>query len=242
MAPSTIGAFGHSARCPSSISVPRSRRKVSAENRYGRMAGGLLSFEPQAGSDAQNSRTRAVLFLTGAIGSRTARKCGITNGGFADVPHRFRESRRREVFRLLSWSVGSRIFRRRRRKENGAASQFHHLIFFENCKVPREKPATRNPLRISSLSTFSISGRFTLGASCLGFCKSELESAARYSKERTAFGHSAISTRASSQARRDRHSHARAGNRHSSHRRDYRSGLQRWRFRGNKPGNLDEGA
>jgi hypothetical protein len=33
------------------------------------------------------------------------------------------------------------------------------------------------------------SGRFTLGASCLGFCKSELASAAHYSKERTAFGH-----------------------------------------------------
>jgi hypothetical protein len=32
-------------------------------------------------------------------------------------------------------------------------------------------------------------GRFTLGASCLGFCKSELASAARYAKQRVAFGH-----------------------------------------------------
>src|ERR1700681_667580 len=62
-------------------------------------------------------------------------------------------------------------------------------LFFENCQVPKEN--LLHEIGRGHIVAFNIlnSGRFTLGASCLGFCKSELASAARYSKERTAFGH-----------------------------------------------------
>src|SRR5437879_13479215 len=62
-------------------------------------------------------------------------------------------------------------------------------IFFENCQVPREN--LLHEIGRGHIVAFNILnvGRFTLGASCLGFSKNELESAARYSKERTAFGH-----------------------------------------------------
>src|SRR5205823_1419904 len=63
-------------------------------------------------------------------------------------------------------------------------------IFLENCKVPKEN--VLHEIGRGHIVAFNILnvGRFTLGASCLGFTKTELESAARYSKERTAFGHS----------------------------------------------------
>src|SRR5205807_3813666 len=41
--------------------------------------------EPQAGSDAQNSRTRAVLSTDGRHWILNGQKMWITNGGFADV-------------------------------------------------------------------------------------------------------------------------------------------------------------
>ena len=41
--------------------------------------------EPQAGSDAQNSRTRAVLSPDGSSWILNGQKMWITNGGFADV-------------------------------------------------------------------------------------------------------------------------------------------------------------
>jgi hypothetical protein len=85
--------------------------------------------------------------------------------------------------RFPGFSVGAE------EKKMGLRGSSTTPIFFENCKVPREN--LLHEIGRGHIVAFNIlnSGRFTLGASCLGFCKSELESAARYSKERTAFGH-----------------------------------------------------
>ena len=145
--------------------------------------------EPQAGSDAQNSRTRAVLSPDGRDWILNGQKMWITNGGFADVYTVFAkvDGEKFSAFiverRFSGFSVGAE------EKKMGLRGSSTTPIFFENCKVPREN--LLHEIGRGHIVAFNIlnSGRFTLGASCLGFCKSELESAARYSKERTAFGH-----------------------------------------------------
>ncbi len=146
--------------------------------------------EPQAGTDAQNSRTRAVLSPDGRDWILNGQKMWITNGGFADVYTVFAkvDGEKFSAFiverRFPGFSVGAE------EKKMGLRGSSTTPIFFENCKVPREN--LLHEIGRGHIVAFNIlnSGRFTLGASCLGFCKSELESAARYSKERTAFGHS----------------------------------------------------
>jgi alkylation response protein AidB-like acyl-CoA dehydrogenase len=146
--------------------------------------------EPQAGSDAQNSRTRAVLSPDGRHWILNGQKMWITNGGFADVYTVFAKVDGEKFSAFIvergfpGFSVGAE------EKKMGLRGSSTVPIFFENCHVPREN--LLHEIGRGHIVAFNILnvGRFTLGASCLGFCKSELRSAARYSKERTAFGHS----------------------------------------------------
>jgi alkylation response protein AidB-like acyl-CoA dehydrogenase len=61
-------------------------------------------------------------------------------------------------------------------------------IFLENCKVPKEN--VLHEIGRGHIVAFNIlnSGRFTLGASCVGGAKHVLLTASKYSKERKAFG------------------------------------------------------
>ena len=146
--------------------------------------------EPQAGSDAQNSRTRAVLSPDGRHWILNGQKMWITNGGFADVYTVFAKVDGEKFSAFIiergfpGFSVGAE------EKKMGLRGSSTVPIFFENCQVPKEN--LLHEIGRGHIVAFNILnvGRFTLGASCLGFSKSELESAARYSKERTAFGHS----------------------------------------------------
>ena len=145
--------------------------------------------EPQAGSDAQNSRTRAVLSTDGRHWILNGQKMWITNGGFADVFTVFAKVDGEKFSSFIvergfpGFSVGAE------EKKMGLRGSSTTPIFFENCHVPREN--LLHEIGRGHIVAFNILnvGRFTLGASCLGFSKNELESAAHYSKERTAFGH-----------------------------------------------------
>jgi alkylation response protein AidB-like acyl-CoA dehydrogenase len=145
--------------------------------------------EPQAGSDAQNSRTRAVLSPDGKQWILNGQKMWITNGGFADVYIVFAKVDGEKFSCFIvergfpGFSVGAE------EKKMGIRGSSTTAIFFENCRVPREN--LLHEIGRGHIVAFNILnvGRFTLGASCLGFCKKELESAAHYAKERTAFGH-----------------------------------------------------
>ena len=79
-------ALPASARCPSSISAPKSkRRKYLPKLASGELLGCYCLSEPQAGSDAQNSKTRAVLSSAGKHWILNGQKMWISNGGFADL-------------------------------------------------------------------------------------------------------------------------------------------------------------
>jgi alkylation response protein AidB-like acyl-CoA dehydrogenase len=146
--------------------------------------------EPQAGSDAQNSRTRAVLSPDGREWILNGQKMWITNGGFADVYIVFAKVDGEKFSCFIVERGFSGFTPGAEEKKMGLRGSSTTPIFFENCRVPREN--LLHEIGRGHIVAFNILnvGRFTLGASCLGFSKKELESSAHYAKERTAFGHS----------------------------------------------------
>src|SRR5579863_1050334 len=146
--------------------------------------------EPQAGSDAQASRTRAVLSPDGKNWVLNGQKMWITNGGFADVYIVFAKVDG-EQFSCFIVERGFPGFTPgAEEKKMGLRGSSTAPLFFENCPVPREN--LLHEIGRGHIVAFNILnvGRFTLGASCLGGAKEVLGSAARYAKERIAFGHS----------------------------------------------------
>src|SRR5713226_4034061 len=144
--------------------------------------------EPQAGSDAQNSRTRAVLSPDGRSWILNGQKMWITNGGFADVYIVFAKVDGEKFSCFIvergypGFSVGAE------EKKMGIKGSSTVPIFFENCRVPKEN--LLHEIGRGHIVAFNILnvGRFNLGAYCLGGAKQVLEVASKYSKERVAFG------------------------------------------------------
>src|SRR5207245_1697978 len=148
---------------------------------------GLLP-EPQAGSDAQNARTRAVLSPDGKHWILNGQKMWITNGGFADVYIVFAKVNGEKFSCFIverghpGFSVGAE------EKKMGIKGSSTVPIFFENCQVPREN--LLHEIGRGHIVAFNILnvGRYSLGAYCVGGTKKVLETSSKYAKERTAFG------------------------------------------------------
>jgi alkylation response protein AidB-like acyl-CoA dehydrogenase len=146
--------------------------------------------EPQAGSDSQNARTRAVLSPDGKNWILNGQKMWITNGGFADVYIVFAKVDGEKFSCFIvergfpGFSVGAE------EKKMGLKGSSTTPIFFENCQVPKEN--LLHEIGRGHIVAFNILnvGRFALGAYCLGGSKKILEVASKYAKERTAFGKS----------------------------------------------------
>ncbi|MGH9684328.1 MAG: acyl-CoA dehydrogenase family protein [Candidatus Acidiferrales bacterium] len=146
--------------------------------------------EPQAGSDALASRTRAVLSPDGKNWLLSGQKMWITNGGFADVYVVFAKVDGEKFSCFIvergtpGFSVGAE------EKKMGIRGSSTVPLFFENAPVPKENLLHEiGRGHIVAFNTLN-AGRFSLGASCLGGSKKVLEAASKYSKERTAFGKS----------------------------------------------------
>jgi alkylation response protein AidB-like acyl-CoA dehydrogenase len=146
--------------------------------------------EPQAGSDAMALRTRAVLSPDGKSWLLSGQKMWITSGGFADVFTVFAKVDGEKFSAFIvergtpGFSVGA--------EENkmGIRGSSTVPLFFENAAIPKENLLYEiGRGHIVAFNTLN-SGRFTLGAGCLGGCKAVLGISSKYAKERTAFGKS----------------------------------------------------
>ena len=144
--------------------------------------------EPQAGSDALAARTRAVLSPDGNNWLLTGQKMWITSGGFSDVFIVFAkvDGEKFSCFivdrKTPGFSIGA--------EENkmGIRGSSTVPLFFENAPVPKENLLHEiGRGHIVAFNTLN-AGRFSLGASCVGGAKNVLAIAAKYAKERTAFG------------------------------------------------------
>lgn len=144
--------------------------------------------EPQAGSDAQNSRTRAVLSPDGRFWILNGQKMWITNGGFADVYIVFAKVDGEKFSCFIvergfpGFSAGAE------EKKMGLKGSSTTALFFENCQVPKDN--LLHEAGRGHIVAFNIlnAGRFSLGGYCMGGAKRTLETASKYAKERVAFG------------------------------------------------------
>jgi hypothetical protein len=144
--------------------------------------------EPQAGSDAQNSLTRAVLNKEGTHYILNGQKMWITNGGFADVYVVFAKIDGEKFTAFIVERTFPGFKPGNEEHKMGIHGSSTTPIFLENCMVPKEN--VLHEIGRGHIVAFNIlnAGRFTLGASAVGGSKHVLTDSSKYTKERKAFG------------------------------------------------------
>ncbi len=154
----------------------------------GEWIGAYCLSEPQAGSDAQNSLTRAEFNKEGTHYILNGQKMWITNGGFADVYVVFAKIDGEKFTAFIVERAFPGCKPGNEEHKMGIHGSSTTPLFLENCKVPKEN--VLHEIGRGHIVAFNIlnAGRFTLGASCVGGSKHVLTAASKYSKERKAFG------------------------------------------------------
>jgi alkylation response protein AidB-like acyl-CoA dehydrogenase len=154
----------------------------------GEWIGAYCLSEPQAGSDAQNSLTRAELNAEGTHYILNGQKMWITNGGFADVYIVFAKVGGEKFTAFIVERTFPGFKPGNEEHKMGIHGSSTTPIFLENCKVPNEN--LLHEIGRGHIVAFNIlnAGRFTLAASCVGATKYVLMTSSKYAKERKAFG------------------------------------------------------
>jgi alkylation response protein AidB-like acyl-CoA dehydrogenase len=152
------------------------------------MIGAYCLSEPQAGSDAQNLLTRADLNPEGTHYILNGQKMWISNGGFADLFIVFAKVGGEKLSAFIVEKAFPGCKPGNEEHKMGLHGSSTTPVFLENCKVPKEN--LLHEIGRGHIVAFNVlnSGRFTLGASCVGGSKYVLMTAAKYAKERKAFG------------------------------------------------------
>jgi alkylation response protein AidB-like acyl-CoA dehydrogenase len=152
------------------------------------MIGAYCLSEPQAGSDAQNLLTRADLNPEGTHYILNGQKMWISNGGFADLFIVFAKVGGEKLSAFIVEKTFPGCKPGNEEHKMGLHGSSTTPVFLENCKVPKDN--LLHEIGRGHIVAFNVlnSGRFTLGASCVGGAKHVLMTASKYTKERKAFG------------------------------------------------------
>jgi alkylation response protein AidB-like acyl-CoA dehydrogenase len=166
------------------------KKKYLPKLATGEWIGAYCLSEPQAGSDAQNSLTRAELTPDGNHYILNGQKMWITNGGFADIYIVFAKIGGEKLSAFIVERTFPGLKPGNEEHKMGIHGSSTTPVFLENCKVPKEN-LLHEPGR-GHIVAFNIlnAGRFTLGASAVGGSKYVLATSAKYARERKAFGKS----------------------------------------------------
>jgi alkylation response protein AidB-like acyl-CoA dehydrogenase len=144
--------------------------------------------EPNAGSDANSGKTKAVLTEDGKDYLITGQKMWITNGGFADifiVFAKIEDDKNLTAF-LVEKTFGG-ITMNDEEKKMGIKGSSTRQVFFNDCKVPVENMlSTRgNGFKIA-VNILNI-GRIKLGAGVIGGSKQVISLSTQYANQRKQF-------------------------------------------------------
>jgi alkylation response protein AidB-like acyl-CoA dehydrogenase len=164
------------------------KKKYLPKLATGEFIGAYCLSEPQAGSDAQNSLTRAELNAEGTHYVLNGQKMWITNGGFADLFIVFAKVNGEKLTAFIVEKAFEGCKPGNEEHKMGIHGSSTTPVFLENCKVPKEN--VLHEIGRGHIVAFNIlnAGRFTLGASGVGASKYVLSVASKYAKERKAFG------------------------------------------------------
>ncbi len=164
------------------------KKKYLPKLATGELIGAYCLSEPQAGSDSQNSLTRAELNKEGTHYILNGQKMWITNGGFADLYIVFAKVNGEKFTAFIVERAFEGCKPGNEEHKMGIHGSSTTPVFLENCKVPKEN--VLHEIGRGHIVAFNIlnAGRFTLGASGVGAAKHVLATASKYTKERKAFG------------------------------------------------------
>jgi alkylation response protein AidB-like acyl-CoA dehydrogenase len=147
--------------------------------------------EPDAGSDANSGKTKAVLNEAGTHYHITGQKMWISNAGFADVMivfARIEDDKNLTAFIVeQGWegiSLGDE------EKKMGIKGSSTRQVFFENTPVPVENMLGERGGGFKIAVNILNIGRIKLGAGVIGGCKVVTSQATNYAIERKQFGQS----------------------------------------------------
>jgi alkylation response protein AidB-like acyl-CoA dehydrogenase len=145
--------------------------------------------EPDAGSDANSGKTKAVLTEDGKHYLINGQKMWISNAGFADifiVFAKIEDDKNLTAF-IVEKGFGG-ITMNEEEKKMGIKGSSTRQVFFNDCKVPVENMLSErgNGFKIA-VNILNI-GRIKLGSGVLGGCRTVTSYAIKYSSERKQFG------------------------------------------------------
>ncbi len=145
--------------------------------------------EPDAGSDANSGKTKAVLTEDGKHYKITGQKMWISNAGFADlfiVFARIEDDKYLTAF-IVEKSFGG-ITMNEEEKKMGIKGSSTRQVFFNDTMVPVENMLSErgNGFKIA-VNILNI-GRIKLGAGVIGGCKEVVNDSVRYANDRKQFG------------------------------------------------------
>ena len=144
--------------------------------------------EPEAGSDALNAKTTAVLSPDGKYYLLNGQKQFISNAGFADV---FVTYAKVDGNKFTSFIVDRNfegVSLDEEENKMGVKGSSTRSVIFSDAKVPVENVLGEvGKGHVVAFNTLNI-GRFKLGGGCLGGSKVALQEAVSYAKKRVQFG------------------------------------------------------
>ncbi|HVP57395.1 MAG TPA: acyl-CoA dehydrogenase [bacterium] len=170
--------------------TPEQKKKFLPDLARGKKLGAFSLTEPEAGSDAGNLQTTAVLSGDNYVINGT--KIFVTSGGKADVVLLFASTDKTlkakglTAFLIEKGMPGFKIGKKEN-KMGIRASETAELVF-EDCKVPKAnvlgQPGQGFKIAMKTLD----GGRIGIAAQAVGIAQACLEAAVKYSKERKQFG------------------------------------------------------
>lgn len=145
--------------------------------------------EPDAGSDANSGKTKAVLSSDGKNYIINGQKMWITNGGFADIYIVFSkiDSDKNLSAFIVEKSFGG-ITMNEEEHKMGIKGSSTRQIFFNDCKVPVENLLSERENGFKIAVNILNVGRIKLGVAAIGGSKKTISIATNYAKERKQFG------------------------------------------------------
>ncbi|MDP2970299.1 MAG: acyl-CoA dehydrogenase family protein [Deltaproteobacteria bacterium] len=164
------------------------KRRYLPKIATGEMIAAYALTEPEAGSDALNAKTTAVLSPDGKYYILNGQKQFISNAGFADF---FVTYAKVDGNKFTSFIVDRKfegVSLDEEENKMGMKGSSTRSVIFSDAKVPVENVLGEvGKGHVVAFNTLNI-GRFKLGGGCLGSSKFALQDAVTYAKQRVQFG------------------------------------------------------
>jgi alkylation response protein AidB-like acyl-CoA dehydrogenase len=155
----------------------------------GEWAAAYCLTEPNAGSDANSGKSKAVLTEDGKHYILNGQKMWITNGGFADVFTVFAKIDNDRVYSAFIVEAGwEGVVINPEEKKMGIKGSSTVQLFFNDVKVPVENLLGRRGQGFRIALNILHMGRIKLGGTVLGAAKRAITQSVNYANERKQFG------------------------------------------------------